>query len=75
MSESHKSSLSGVTFSLKAYTVKQLSELYQVNEKTFRRWLIPFTKEIGEKHGHFFNITQVKCIVTRLGIPGDVVVE
>ena len=75
MSETQKSSLSGVSFSLKAYTVKQLSELYGVSTKTFRRWLTPFSKEIGEKHGHFYNISQVKCIIIRLGIPGDVVVE
>lgn len=70
-----KSSLSGVTFTLKAYTVKQLSELYGVSAKTFRRWLEPFSKSIGEKRGYFYNISQVKCIVSHLGVPGDIVVD
>ena len=75
MSAEPKSSLSGVSFPLKAYSVKQLSELYGVSAKTFRRWLAPFNKDIGEKQGNYFNISQVKCIVQRLGVPGSVVVD
>ncbi len=75
MSKDTKSTLSGVTFPLKAYSVKQLSELYGVSAKTFRRWLSPFKKDVGEKQGNFFNISQVKCIVSHLGVPGSVVVE
>ena len=75
MNAALKSSLSGVPFNLKAYTVKQLSELYGVSAKTFRRWLEPFAKSIGEKKGYFYNISQVKCIVSYLGAPGNIVVD
>lgn len=75
MSQEAKSTLSGVSFPLKAYTVTQLSEIYGVSTKTFRRWVSPFKKEVGEKQGYFFNISQVKCIVQRLGVPGNVIVE
>lgn len=75
MNPDQKSNLSGVGFSLKAYTVKQLSELYGVSAKTFRRWLQPFVKSIGEKQGYFYNISQVKCIISNLGTPGNVSVD
>lgn len=65
----------GIAFPLKAYTVKQLSELYGVSTKTFRRWLSPFSSKVGTKQGYFYNISQVKCIVQHLGIPGSVVVD
>ena len=62
-------------FALKAYSLKELSGFYEVSTKTLRRWLVPFKKEIGEKQGNFFTIVQVKCIVTKLGIPGLFAVE
>ncbi|MEO6832673.1 MAG: hypothetical protein ABI378_09400 [Chitinophagaceae bacterium] len=75
MIQNPQSILSGISFPLKAYTVKQLSELYGVSTKTFRRWVEPFKTAIGEKHGYFYNISQVKCIVQRLGVPGDIIVD
>ena len=75
MNAEPKCNLSGVSFSLKAYSVKQLSELYGVSAKTFRRWLSPFKRDVGEKQGNYFNISQVKCIVQHLGVPGSVVVD
>lgn len=70
-----KSEVSGVAFPLKAYTVKSLAEVYGVSAKTFRRWLAPFHKKIGEKQGYFYSISQVKSIVEHLGIPGNVIVD
>jgi transcriptional antiterminator len=70
MNEEKNSILSGASFLLKAYTLKQLSELYGVSAKTIRRWIEPITEQLGMKQGHFYNISQVKCIVTHLGVPG-----
>ena len=75
MTKEQNSKLSGVRFSLKAYTVKQLSELYGVTAKTFHRWIKPIAEQIGRRQGYFYNITQVRCIVAHLGVPGDVVVD
>jgi hypothetical protein len=75
MSRNNKSTLSGISFPLKAYTVKQLSEIYGVSTKTFRRWLAPFSEDIGQKLGYFYNVTQVKLIVQHLGVPGEITVD
>jgi hypothetical protein len=54
---------------LRAYTTKELAELYKVNERTFKRWIEPFSSTIGERNGHFFNINQVRTIFEKLGSP------
>ena len=64
--------MTAVQFFLKAYSVKQLSEIYGVSTKTFRRWIAPFKSHIGDKQGYFYNIAQVKRIVQTLGVPGAV---
>lgn len=75
MSQTNKNILSGVAFALKAYTLKELSELYGVSEKTFRKWLSPFKEAIGEKRGYFYTIGQVKQILEFLGVPGNIMIE
>jgi transposase len=63
------------TFKLRAYSPRQLSELYEVSTKTFRRWLQPIEAQIGERQGRYYNISQVKCILQHLGIPGNTLAE
>lgn len=75
MSTTPKPAADSGRFPLKAYSLKELSGFYEVSTKTLRRWLEPFKKEIGDKRGNFFTIVQVKCIVTKLGIPGSFAVE
>jgi hypothetical protein len=60
---------------VRPYTAKQLYELYGVSDKTFRKWLVPFATEIGEKKGRYYTIAQVKVILERLGIPGEVITD
>jgi transposase len=67
--------ITGVTFSLKPYSVKQLAEIYGVSTKTFRRWLSPYKEEVGEKLGYFYTITQVQRILHFLGIPGFILTD
>jgi len=55
---------------LRPYTTKELYLLYGVSDKTFRKWLAPFQKKIGQKRGAYFTINQVKIIFRRLGTPG-----
>jgi hypothetical protein len=52
------------------YTLRQLSKLYRVSEKTFRKWLVPFKDLIGAKTGSYYTIAQVEKIFDKLGIPG-----
>ena len=75
MNQEPQSTISSVQFALRPYSVKQLSELYGVSSKTFRRWLKPFLEAIGEKLGYYYNISQVRFIVQKLGVPGNVMVD
>ncbi len=58
---------------IKPYTTKQMTTLYGVSDKTFRKWLTPFRELIGQKHGLFFTIEQVKVIFEKLGTPGHMI--
>lgn len=75
MNTESSSTLSSVPFPLKAYTVAQLSVIYGVSKKTFRRWIEPISESVGEKQGYFYNISQIKTIVTYLGVPGNIQVH
>jgi hypothetical protein len=59
-----------VTCRLQPYTSKDLYNLYGINEKTFRKWIEPFSGLIGEKRGAYFNLRQVEVIFDKLGTPG-----
>jgi hypothetical protein len=51
------------------YTTTELSALYGVHARTFKRWLRPHASVIGEKSGKYFTILQVKLIFEKLGVP------
>ena len=54
---------------LKAYSIKELAEIYDVSEKILKSWLKPFDKEIGRKVGRFYNPRQARVIFEKVGIP------
>lgn len=54
---------------IKAYTMQELAQLYQVNDRTIRRWLKPFRQEIGKREGHFFTLKQIRIIFEKIGEP------
>lgn len=54
---------------VKTYSVKEVAQLYNISPKTLRKWLTPFTMEIGERMGYFYNPKQVGIIFEKLGIP------
>jgi transposase len=56
---------------LKPYTVLELAKLYGVSDRTMKKWIKPFEKEIGKKIGYFYTIAQVKIIFEKLGMPGE----
>lgn len=56
---------------LKAYSPGELAELYDVNIRTFKRWLEPFKKDIGKRHGRYFTIAQVQTIFAKLSHPAS----
>lgn len=54
---------------LKAYSTKELAEIYDVSEKIFRTWLTPHKSHIGIKAGRFYTPKQAQIIFERVGIP------
>ena len=57
---------------LKPYSLTELSKLYSVCIKTIKKWMKPFSEEIGEKNGRFYTINQVKVIFSKIGLPGEI---
>jgi len=62
-------------FILRPYSLKELSDLYGVCTKTFKKWIAPFTESIGEKRSRFYTVNQVKTIVEKLGLPDIIEAE
>jgi transcription initiation factor TFIIIB Brf1 subunit/transcription initiation factor TFIIB len=55
---------------IRPYNLKELANIYQVSDKTFKRWLGHFNSELGKKYGNYYTIPQVKIIFEKLGLPG-----
>lgn len=59
-------------FMLKAYSPKEIRNLYGVSALTYKKWTEGFKDEIGELKGKFYTVAQVKIIIDKLGAPGIV---
>ncbi len=57
---------------IKRYKLRELAEIYEVNRKTFRGWLNKFKLELGTREGHYYSISQVKLIFSKLELPSAV---
>lgn len=64
--------MAGNKVEVKPYNLKELANLYQVSDKTFKRWIDHFKGELGEKYGNYYTIHQVRIIFKKLGLPGFV---
>lgn len=56
---------------IKPYSLKELSGLYGVSKNTFKKWLIPFKEDLGERKGYYYNNHQVTLMFEKLGVPGE----
>ena len=54
---------------IKPYTCKELSSFYQVDKKTFLKWLHPFRLIVGARQGRYYTVVQVEKIFDKLGMP------
>lgn len=57
-------------FILKAYTKKELQELYGIPRRTFIKWLKPYRDTWGIGMQKQLTILQVELIVSTFGVPG-----
>lgn len=66
---------SGKVIQVRPYNTKELSALYGVSYKTFKKWLRPHKEQIGDKIGYYYNIDQVKTIFRILSLPFEFTFE
>ncbi|HVD99539.1 MAG TPA: hypothetical protein VNB90_15125 [Cytophagaceae bacterium] len=59
---------------LKNYTMKELLIIYGVSRNTFKKWLKPLKKLLGNRDGYYYSILQIKIIFSALQLPSHVVV-
>lgn len=55
------------------YSIKMLSEMYDVSIPTFKKWLKPYQDRIGQRLGHFYNTHQIEIIFEIFGLPDQVI--
>jgi hypothetical protein len=55
---------------LKPYSLMELSRIYGVDFRTFKKWMIPFQENIGSRNGRYYTVAQVRKIFDFLGTPG-----
>ena len=55
---------------IKPYSLTELSNLYDVSNRTMKNWIAPHNVTVGEKIGRLYTTLQVKIIFEKLGLPG-----
>lgn len=58
---------------VRAYLLKELAAIYQVDTRTLKKWMKPYEKEIGMRIGYYFQPGQVKTIFKNIPLPENVV--
>ena len=57
------------------YSAVELSSIYDVCDRTFKKWIKPFEREIGTKQGRYYTISQVRVIIEKLGLPAEILLD
>lgn len=54
---------------IKPYHLIDLAQIFDVNYRTFKRWIANIEKELGKPTGRFYSITQVEYMISQFGLP------
>jgi len=54
---------------VKPYSSAELSELYGVSIKTFKKWVLPIKEKVGTQNGRFYTVKQTEIFFKHLGLP------
>lgn len=60
------------TMIVRPYTLIEIARIYGVHYKTMSKWIKPFAEEVGRKNGRMYSVAQVRIILDKLGIPGEI---
>lgn len=54
---------------VKPYSIRELCYLYEICDKTLKKWMEPFADELGDRIGRYYSVNQVEIIFSKLGVP------
>lgn len=57
---------------IKPYTNKELAQIFNASDRTFRRDIAKIRHHLGERNGHRWNVKQIEKIMELLGRPYEV---
>ena len=58
---------------VKQYVLKELAAIYNLDKKTFRKYLQRIDAKIGERNGYYYNVKQVIIIFQEIPLPHDII--
>lgn len=58
---------------IKPYTNKELANIFNASDRTFRRDIAKIRHHLGERNGHRWNVRQIETIMELLGRPYEVI--
>ncbi|MDP3146025.1 MAG: hypothetical protein Q8T03_13410 [Bacteroidota bacterium] len=58
------------SFMIRAYTKKELRQLYGIPKSTFLRWLLPLRSKLKSQRSNWLTAAEVECFVKEYGFPG-----
>lgn len=60
----------------KPRTLKEFARYYEVDKRTFKKWLsCPTLKDVRPERGYYFSVNQVKTIIKHLGSNEEIEIE
>lgn len=62
-------------FQIRPYKFSELAKLYNVDTRTFKKWLAKIWHRLGEILGQFLSIEQVEIVVSHLKVPYQIKTE
>lgn len=58
-------------FMIRAYTKKELRQLYGIPKSTFLRWLLPLRGMLKSQRSNWMTAAEVECFAKEYGFPGE----
>jgi hypothetical protein len=60
---------------LKPYRLVDLSQIFDVNVLTLKKWIAQYPQELGEKNGKYYSVNQVRFMAEKFGLPQKIPVQ
>lgn len=54
---------------IKPYQLADLTKIFDVNYRTFKKWVKNISKELGKPAGRYYSVPQVEYMIAQFGLP------